>query len=223
MDLKELLGEELFQQVNEKLDEETELMVNDGSYIPRDKFNEEREKVKELNSELDTAKTQLEQTNEKLEDLKEVAESKDEVESKLSEIKSEYEEYKENEKKRINRMKLTNRLEKKLIEKENAHPKTVDLIVGEFDLDKMELTDEGEIVGYSEQVGKVKDKREPLFGVEKVKGDEPADGEDTSITKNPFKQGQISLSQQSDLIRNKPETAKKFIKAAGKDPAKYNL
>ena len=67
MDLKELLGEELFEQVNEKLGDKHKIdIVNDGRWIPKSKFddvNEEKNKYKEqikgLNEELGKLKDKV--------------------------------------------------------------------------------------------------------------------------------------------------------------------
>lgn len=60
MDLKELLGEELYNQVIEKAGDKHKIAdVSDGTWIPKDKFNEANESRKKLESDLKDRDKQL--------------------------------------------------------------------------------------------------------------------------------------------------------------------
>ena len=61
MNLKELLGEELYNQVKEKVGEDKELFVNDGTYIPKKKFDDLNEDKKKIKQQLDEANTKIEE------------------------------------------------------------------------------------------------------------------------------------------------------------------
>lgn len=63
MDLKELLGEDLFNQVNAKLGDNKIAIVSDGSWFPKDKFDA-------INTEKNDYKKQLKDRDTQLEDLK---------------------------------------------------------------------------------------------------------------------------------------------------------
>ena len=75
--MKELLGEELYNQVKEKIGDK-EIFVNDGSYIPKKKFDDLNNDKKELQSQLEEVNTKLqsmsssdaEKIKKELEDLK---------------------------------------------------------------------------------------------------------------------------------------------------------
>lgn len=62
--MKELLGEELYTQVKEKIGDK-EIILNDGSYIPKSKFDTLNETKKGL-------ETQLKEVNDKVSDLSKV-------------------------------------------------------------------------------------------------------------------------------------------------------
>ena len=178
MSLKKKLGEELYKEVMEKVGEDTEIFIaseNDGDYVPRKILNEERDKVKELQTELDKTKDQLGKTEEQIESLQNVSENKEELESKLEETKNELNEFKETAEQRMQEYKKKSELEKKLMASE-ANKDAIDLLVNDFDIDNLALTDEG-LAGFDSQLAKVKDKRPGLFAEKQVVGDEPNDGE----------------------------------------------
>lgn len=56
--MKELLGEELFNQVKEKIGDK-ELILNDGAYIPKRKFDDLNEDKKALEKQLGEANTKI--------------------------------------------------------------------------------------------------------------------------------------------------------------------
>lgn len=64
MDLKQLLGEELFSQVEAKL-EGKKLMVDDGNFIPKSRFNEVNEAKKDLVKKLAEKDEQLTEISKK--------------------------------------------------------------------------------------------------------------------------------------------------------------
>jgi hypothetical protein len=158
----------------------------------------------------------------KVENLEVKAENAEELETQLNDIKSEYSDYKEQESARISKIKTTSALEKKLLA-DNVPEDLVDLVVNDFDVEKLELTEEGELLNYESQRKKAKKKRPSAFAEEKITGDEPQDGDEGKIVDNPFDSKTFNLKKQGELVKEKPETAKKLIKAAGKNPATYGL
>lgn len=79
MDLKELLGEELYKQVMEKAGDKKIGIVSDGSWIPKEKFNELNENTKEL-------KKQLKDRDAQLAELGEKAKGHEELTAKINEL-----------------------------------------------------------------------------------------------------------------------------------------
>lgn len=76
MDLKTILGEELFNQVNEKLNGKR-IMIDDDNFIPKSRFNEVNAKKKELEKQLE----ELTETKLKFDEL---LSQKKELENKIS-------------------------------------------------------------------------------------------------------------------------------------------
>lgn len=144
--------------------------------VTKKQYKKKTTKIEELESELDTAKEQLEDTNKRIENLKEKAEKKEEVEQELQEITQQHQEYKEKEEQRVKEIKKKSKLTTKLANSE-VHEDAIDLVAGEFDLEKMELTDDGELEGFDEQYQERKEARPGLFGEKQVTGTEPTDGE----------------------------------------------
>lgn len=79
MDLKELLGEELYKQVMEKAGDKKIAIVSDGNWIPKEKFNELNENTKEL-------KKQLKDRDAQLTELGEKAKGHEELTAKINEL-----------------------------------------------------------------------------------------------------------------------------------------
>lgn len=82
MNLKETLGEELYNQVKEKIGDK-ELFVNDGTYIPKKKFDD-------LNEDKKAIKSQLDEANKKIEELSKV--NADDLQKEIDNWKTKYEE-----------------------------------------------------------------------------------------------------------------------------------
>lgn len=100
MDLKEILGEELFAQVSEKLGDK-KVMVDDGNFIPKSRFNEVNEAKKELEKQISDRDKQLKDLSKNNTDNEELSkqieqlqlsnkQTKDEYESKISSIQFDY-------------------------------------------------------------------------------------------------------------------------------------
>jgi DNA repair exonuclease SbcCD ATPase subunit len=191
------------------------------NFVPNKDYKKKADKISELESELNTAQDQLKTTNDKLENLQVKAENAEELENELKEIKSDYSEYKEQEDNRIKSIKTKNALEKKLLA-DNVPEDLVDLVVNDFNLEELKLTDEDKLLNYDDQREKAKQKRPSAFAEEKIAGDEPRSGGEPDITDNPFKVGSINLSKQAELIEGKPDTARKLIKAAGLKLSDYD-
>jgi len=64
MSLKEILGEELYSQVADKLGDKKIAIVSDGNWIPKNKFDD-------VNTEKNEYKTQIDNLNQELGKLKE--------------------------------------------------------------------------------------------------------------------------------------------------------
>ncbi|MEK3821462.1 phage scaffolding protein [Cytobacillus sp. FSL W8-0315] len=79
MDLKELLGEELYKKVMEKVGDNKIAIVSDGNWIPKSKFDDALGNAKDL-------KKQLKDRDSQLEDLKAKATGNEELTAKIQEL-----------------------------------------------------------------------------------------------------------------------------------------
>lgn len=79
--LKELLGEELYNQVKEKIGDK-ELFINDGTYIPKKKFDD-------LNNDKKDLQKQLEEVNTKVKELSSIDAEK--LKKEIEELNTKYE------------------------------------------------------------------------------------------------------------------------------------
>ena len=160
MDLKELLGEELFEQVNNKLkevdDKDVELFIaseNDGDFVRRNRLNEESNKVKELRSQLQDYDTQIEE-------LKKHADTSSELQDKIKEIQDAKKEEVESLNNKLRQKTLDNEVEKELIKRKARNPKAVKALL---DNDTIKLEEDDSIIGLSEQLDKLQESDDYLF------------------------------------------------------------
>lgn len=192
------------------------------NFVPNNEYKKKTSKIEQLDSELNTAKDQLDKMNDQVEKLEKKAENAEEFKEQLENIKEEYKEYQEQEEERINNIKTRNALEKNLLS-DNVPEDLVDLVADDFDLDNLKLDDEGNLLNYESQREQAKEKRPSAFAQEKITGDGPQDGDKGKITDNPFKPGNVNLTKQAELLEEKPDTAKRMIKAAGLKLSDYGL
>ena len=160
MDLKKLLGEELFEQVEAKLkevdDKDVELFIaseNDGDFVRRNRLNEESDKVKELRSQLQDYDTQIEE-------LKKHADASSELQDKIKEIQDAKKEEVESLNNKLRQKTLDNELEKELIKRKARNPKAVKALL---DNDTIKLEEDDSIIGLSEQLDKLQESDDYLF------------------------------------------------------------
>jgi exonuclease VII large subunit len=160
MDLKKLLGEELFEQVEAKLkevdDKDVELFIaseNDGDFVRRNRLNEESDKVKELRSQLQDYDTQIEE-------LKKHADASSELQDKIKEIQDAKKEEVESLNNKLRQKTLDNEIEKELIKRKARNPKAVKALL---DNDTIKLEEDDSVVGLSEQLDKLQESDDYLF------------------------------------------------------------
>ncbi|WP_052045131.1 phage scaffolding protein [Caloranaerobacter azorensis] len=151
MDLKELLGEDLYNQVLEKAGDKKIAIVSDGNWIPKEKFdsvNDEKkqykQQVNDLNKELGKLKEQLKDNeNEKVQEtIKKLQEQIAEKEKTMSEVR----------KNAAIEMAIT-----------KAKAKNTKAVKALLEFEKLEVNEDGTIKGLEEQLTKLKETDPYLF------------------------------------------------------------
>lgn len=223
MDLKTLLGEELFEQVQTKLNEaesDVKLLVNDGSYIPREKLNERTEKISLLESQLKETKTQLTERDTQLEQLKNDSQASEELKVRITELetknKTSAEEYEtkikqqdDEFKAKLKQQKFNSALELSLRDAKAKNPKAVKALL---DTEKIKLDGES-LFGFKDQIEALQKSDSYLFGENTVTGTKPGEGNPPvfgDVKKNPWSKEYFNLTEQGKILRKDPELAKKL-------------
>lgn len=198
MDFKELLGEELYSQVKEKIGDK-KIMVDDGNFIPKSRFDEVNSQKKELKEQVDNLNKNLNENNKALEKFKLNAEMSEELKKQLEEIQSKAnntqkdfetkltakeQEWAERE---INNRKSYAMREKLLVE--NADPKYIDLLMGQVDLSKISENN-GKFIGIDDVAKEIKTNFDKLFGKVSISGTGASTGnanQATQVSKESIK------------------------------------
>ncbi len=155
MDLRELLGEELFKQVEEKIGDKKIDIVNDGRWIPKNKFDD-------VNNEKKQYKEQIDDLNEELGKLKNRVKDDDEITEKIETLEQTIEK-KENE---MEALRKTNAIKFEILK---ANPKDVKDILPHIDSEIVKIEDDA-VIGLTEQIEKLKEEKSYLFKEETPAG-----------------------------------------------------
>lgn len=147
MDLKQLLGEELYNKVTSKLGDK-KIMVDDGNFIPKARFDKVNDQKKEL-------ETQLKTTSETIETLKKNNSDNETLQSTISE----HEKTIEKLKKEAEDKDFSYSLRDALKEAGCIDSKALEVYLTKENL-KLE---DGKIVGLEEQLNSLKESKTYLF------------------------------------------------------------
>jgi hypothetical protein len=178
--LKELIGEEAFKKVEADLGKK-DLIVNDGDYIPKEKFNEKLDEIKDLKSEKDKSVKDLKTANDELKKLQDEKKSNTStVEQKVADLEKKLADQDTKitaKEKELSLAKMEGVLKDALTEAGVKNPKNLKLLMKEFDLEKLEVDEkDGKIKGFDDSVKKLQEDYKPLFGEESFSGTPPGKG-----------------------------------------------
>lgn len=173
MDLKELLGEELYNQVIAKAGDKHKIaIVSDGAWIPKDKFNEANEARKKLESDLKDRDKQLA-------DLKDSAKGNEDMQAQIKKLQDDNKTAKEKYEAELKDLQLTTAL--KLALGSDVHD--ADYAISQLDKSKIEIGEDGSIkAGLEDQVKSLRESKAFLFADKQeqpgtlFKGAKPAEG-----------------------------------------------
>lgn len=150
MGLKELLGEELYNKVMEKVGDKHKIaIVSDGNWIPKAKFDD-------INTEKNSYKSQIDRLNNELNTLKTKAANNVEVTKQIESLQEQIIK-KENEIENIRKM---NAIELNVLK---ANPIDIADIMPHINTDIITLENTGRIVGLEEQIKSIKEQKPYLF------------------------------------------------------------
>ena len=170
--LKELLGDLYTDEIKKKVGDVKLIKLDEGKYIPVDKFNAKIEEVKQQKEQLDDYKKQLK-------DLEKKAKGNEEFEKTIKELRADNEkkdaDYQETIKAQTKDFAIQSAIKE-------AQGKNIKAIKALLDADKITVDDKG-ITGLSDQLKTIKESDAYLFGEDKVVGGEDQTHKDKSSPK----------------------------------------
>ncbi|TCS78777.1 phage scaffolding protein [Tepidibacillus fermentans] len=202
MDLKELLGEELYSKVKEKIGDK-ELIVNDGSYIPKAKFDE-------INEQRKLYKQQAEDLNKQLDDMKKQVKGNEELQNRIQELQTKLQESEG----KIKDVSISAAIKMAAMK---ANAKDPDIISMLIDKSKLNIKEDGSIEGLDEQLQSIAESKAFLFGdvQTKIGGASNPPGGANPTVKNPWAKETFNLTEQAKILKENPALAEQLKAAAG--------
>ncbi len=155
-ELKDLLGDELYAQVTEKLGEKKVAIVSDGTWIPKAKFDE-------VNNDKNEYKKQADSLNIKLGELQKELKDNEGASETIGELKKQI----EDKEKELAGIRKANAIKLEVLK---AGPNDVADILPHLKDDAITVSDDGTITGLSEQLEALKENKPYLFKEEEPAG-----------------------------------------------------
>ncbi|KIL45755.1 phage scaffolding protein [Jeotgalibacillus soli] len=207
MDLKELLGEELYNQVMEKAGDNKLAVVSDGNWFPKDKFDAKNDEVKDLKNQLKTRDTQLDALKSSAADHDAL---KQQIQTLQDENKNKDTEYQE----KLDKQSFDFALKDALRGAQAKNPRAVTALLN---TEAIKL-DGDKLLGLEEQLNSLKESDGYLFAEKEepagLSGRSPKGAGQqlpgTYNKPNPFKKESLNLTEQGRLFREDPDLAKKL-------------
>ena len=191
--LKEALGEELYNQVTEKLGDKKVDFLDD--YVPKSRFKEKVDEVNTLKEQIGSLEKSSQEVEKLIKDNKETKEAYEKIKNQNEQLKVEYE------------AKLTNNQKRTLLNEEltaaGADLKDLrEFLVSKINIEEVEIK-EGKIRDIEEHIKKLKENYSNMFKETKLVGNDNAASGNVSQSNgitNPFVRGpSYNLTQQMKL------------------------
>jgi len=200
--LKELLGEDLFSQVKEKLGD-VKIMIDDGNFVPKARFDQVNEEKKDLKNQLAERDNQLSELQEKVKDNEELSQKITELQDQNKATAEEYEN-------KLQAQQFDFAVEKALTK---TGAKNVKAVKALLDLEKVKLDGEN-LIGLQDQVEALQENEPYLFG-EELSGRSPnPSNQPPPPAENPWSQEHWNITEQMKLLKEDPEKAEQLKSAA---------
>ncbi len=149
MDLKELLGEELYNKVIEKLGDKKIDIVNDGRWIPKAKFDDVNEEKKQYKEQVDNLNKELGKLQKQLEDNQAANETIEKLKQQIKDKETEME-----------KIRKQNAIKFEVLK---YNPNDVADILPHLKEDTISIAEDGIITGLKEQLDSLKENKPYLF------------------------------------------------------------
>src|SRR5690625_3003388 len=153
MSLQELLGEELYNQVVAKAGDKKLGIINDGNWIPKEKFNA-------LNEEKKGLETQIGERDEQLNTLKDKAKDRQELTQQIAELQQKNEDTATQYQEQMDKQAKDFAVETALRDAKAKNPK---IAKNALDLEAITMKD-GKLIGIDEQLKSIQESDAYLFG-----------------------------------------------------------
>lgn len=205
MDLKKLLGAELYEQVVSKLGDHRLAIVSDGSWIPKQKFDDLNEERKQYKAQVDELNQQLGALQKQLKDNEGAAQTIEQLKQQIADKEAE-----------LAATRKQNAIKLQVLQ---AGPNDVADILPHIKQDAVTITDDGTIAGLEEQLKALKEAKPYLFkqqgpdGTGGSIGNPPKD-KSGPTPKNPWSKEHFNLTEQGRILREDPERAKILMEEA---------
>ena len=203
--LKDILGDDLYKQVKEKLgDTEVTVVDSNDPMVPKRRLDEviaERNRYKEQVAERDT----------QLADLGAKAKDHDTLRVQIAELQAKNKQAAEDYEKQLKEQRFAFAVERAVAK---ADARNVKAVVALLDASKISLDGEN-LFGFDEQVTALKKSDPFLFGVD-LKGRTPEGaGKPPQTPENPWKKATWNLTKQGEITKKDPDLAAKLRAQAG--------
>lgn len=150
--LKELLGELYTDEIAKKIGDKELAVINDGSYVPRQKFNEKDQEVKDL-------RKQIQDRDKQLDDLKTKAAGNEEMQKQIETLKTENQKAAQDFEGKMASQQLNSAIELAI---HQAGAKNVKAIKALLNADNIKLDGE-KLLGFDDQIKALRESDTYLF------------------------------------------------------------
>jgi len=147
-------------------------------FIPKEKYNEKASEVQEKADELKATTDKMNDLQTQVEKLSSDEGEKEKLKEKMVAINNEFETFKGESESRLSNVKKTQAIERGLRDAQ-ANPETIDLLITRFDLEKIELADDGNVKEWDKHLESLKETRKSLFAESNLSGTKPPNGDNT--------------------------------------------
>ena len=201
MSLKEILGEELYSQVADKLGDKKIAIVSDGNWIPKNKFDD-------VNTEKNNYKTQVDNLNQELGKLKKQLEDNQGATATIEDLQKQI---KEKEEEMI-KVRKQNAIKLEVLK---ANPRDVADILPHLKDESITINEDGTVTGLKEQLEGLKENKGYLFKETEPTGTggslgNGGKGTGKTITKEEFEK--MSYSEKVKLYNQDQELYRELTK-----------